>query len=134
VSAETANRKIVLEFLGAFSAGRFDQVFAMLDDQATWWANGTVDGISGRRTKQQFAAAVSGISELSTTGGLPVVVLSTTAEGDRVAVEAKTDARFTNGKAYRNDYAFMFALRDGKITEVKEYMDTELARDTFLGT
>jgi uncharacterized protein len=134
MSVETANRKIVLEFLGAFSAGDFDEVFALLDDQATWWANGTVEGISGRRTKQQFAVAVSGIAGLSTTGGLPVVVLSSTAEGNRVAVEAKSDATFTNGKTYRNDYVFMFALQDGKITEVKEYMDTELARDAFTGT
>ena len=76
MSVETDNRKIVLEFLRAFSEGDFD----------------------------------------------------------RVAVEAKSDATFTSGRTYRNDYVFMFTLHDGKITEVKEYMDTELARETFLGT
>ena len=48
------------------------------------------------------------------------------AEGDVVVVEAKGDATTHTGARYDNDYCMIFTLRDGKITEIREYMDTEL--------
>jgi ketosteroid isomerase-like protein len=127
----SANKELALAFLDAFSVGDFEQVLAMLDDDATWWANGTVPGISGRRTKQQFADAIAEMAGLSVSGGLPTIVSASLADGDRVAVEARSDATFTNGKTYQNDYVFLFHIKDDKIIEVKEYMDPELARSTF---
>ena len=48
------------------------------------------------------------------------------AEDDVVVVEAKGDATTHAGTRYDNDYCMIFRLRDGKIAEVREYMDTEL--------
>ena len=39
---------------------------------------------------------------------------------------------FYVGKRYDNDYCFVFRMQDGKIVEVREYMDTILA-DAALG-
>jgi uncharacterized protein len=47
--------------------------------------------------------------------------LDMTAEGDRVCVEAESYGEMKNGKIYDNAYHFVFRLRDGKISEVKEY-------------
>jgi ketosteroid isomerase-like protein len=58
-------------------------------------------------------------------------VLATTAEGDRVAVEAESHANLKGGKVYNNKYHFLFELRDGKITKCKEYNDTHHARLTI---
>ncbi|MDG5746703.1 nuclear transport factor 2 family protein [Qipengyuania sp. XHP0207] len=55
------------------------------------------------------------------------------ADGDRVAVIAKGDAATVDGGRYDNDYCFVFRMKDGKIVEVREYMDTILA-DRALGT
>ena len=54
------------------------------------------------------------------------------ADGDRVAVIAKGNAATVDGARYDNDYCFVFRLEDGKIVEVREYMDTILA-DAALG-
>ena len=54
------------------------------------------------------------------------------ADGDRVAVIAKGDAATVDGGRYDNDYCFVFRLEEGKIVEVREYMDTILA-DRALG-
>lgn len=54
------------------------------------------------------------------------------AEGDFVVVEAKGDNLTKSGVRYDNDYCLIFRLRDGKITEVKEYCDSALV-ETVLG-
>lgn len=61
---------------------------------------------------------------------IPELIL---ADGDRVVVLAKGHAETHEGATYANDYCFVFTLREGKITEVREYMDTKLA-DAVLGT
>lgn len=58
-------------------------------------------------------------------------IVDVTAEGDRVAVEAETDSEMLNGKRYNNAYHFVFKLRDGKFTEVREYSCSHLAQSCF---
>ena len=60
---------------------------------------------------------------------IPELIL---ADGDHVVVLAKGDAETVEGKRYDNDYCFVFRMKDGKIVEVREYMDTILA-DAALG-
>lgn len=55
------------------------------------------------------------------------------ADGDHVVVEARGDAETVDGKHYANSYCFVFRMAEGRIVEVREYMDTRLA-DEVLGT
>lgn len=48
------------------------------------------------------------------------------ADGDYVIVEARGDNLTRDGKAYNNEYCFVFRLSEGRIKEVKEYSDTSL--------
>ncbi|RXZ65280.1 nuclear transport factor 2 family protein [Pelagerythrobacter rhizovicinus] len=61
---------------------------------------------------------------------IPELIL---ADGDHVVVLARGDAQTVEGKRYDNDYCFVFRLADGRIVEVREYMDTKLA-DAALGS
>ena len=45
-------------------------------------------------------------------------------EGARVAVLAHGRAELVSGGAYENRYVFVYGVRDGKIAEVAEYLDT----------
>jgi ketosteroid isomerase-like protein len=49
------------------------------------------------------------------------------ADGDHVVVEAKGRATTKKGKSYNNEYCFIYRIAGGKIVEVTEYLDTELA-------
>ncbi|WP_028066358.1 nuclear transport factor 2 family protein [Solirubrobacter soli] len=60
-----------------------------------------------------------------------VEVTSLTAEGDRVALEWTSRARLTDGEPYENRCAALFTLADGRITTVREYMDTDYALTAF---
>jgi ketosteroid isomerase-like protein len=44
--------------------------------------------------------------------------------GDTVVVEETMTANLADGSPYRNDYCFVFELREGLIHRVREYMDT----------
>ena len=46
------------------------------------------------------------------------------ADGDNVIVEERMRATLPGGRPYENDYCFVFVVADGRIKQVREYMDT----------
>ncbi len=49
------------------------------------------------------------------------------ADEDMVVVETRGDVTTKSGKRYENNYCYVCRMRDGKIVELTEYMDTALA-------
>jgi ketosteroid isomerase-like protein len=49
------------------------------------------------------------------------------AEGDRVVVLARGEVKTVRGEDYNNSYCFVIRMKDGKMVELREYMDTALA-------
>ena len=125
------NKAVVAQFWQHFSDSDFDAALALLSDDATWWIAGTTD-ISGTYSKAEFEALARGIGE-NTENGIEVKPLRVTAEDDRVAVEAESYGKLTNGKVYNNFYHLQHVVHDGKLTEIKEYLDTQLADRVLLG-
>jgi ketosteroid isomerase-like protein len=57
--------------------------------------------------------------------GLKMPVKGLIAEGDKVAVEVVSHGELQNGRTYTNEYHMLMTIRDGRISEVKEYLDTQ---------
>ena len=55
------------------------------------------------------------------------------AEDDLVVVEVSGRVTTKSGKPYNNSYCYIFRVADGKIQEMKEYLDTQLAVSTLGG-
>ncbi len=124
-----ANKKIVAKFFEDLSSGNAAAVLDALSDSATWWVAGNFP-LSGTKTKAQFAELIGSLGK-NIEGGLRVTPIGVTAEGDRVAVEAESYAKMKNGKTYQNKYHFLLIVRDGKIQQVKEYLDTMHANEVL---
>ncbi|MEM9253870.1 MAG: nuclear transport factor 2 family protein [Pseudomonadota bacterium] len=88
--------------------------------------------ISGEFTKEQVNAAADGIFEVFP-NGIHFEILTLTAQGPRVAVEARSEGQHVSGQIYSNEYHFLFEFRDGKLLKLKEYMDTERVTDVLCG-
>ena len=88
--------------------------------------------ISGKSTKAQVIQLGGDIFKVFP-NGLRFSVDDMTAEGDRVAVEARSEGLHASGKMYSNQYHFLFQFRDGKVMLLKEYMDTERVTDILCG-
>ncbi len=123
------NKALVARFWAAFTAGRYEEVLGLMADDATWWVAGTT-ALSGTYTKAAFADLLAGVTAQAPKG-LSVTPTALTAEGNRVAMEAKSYGEFANGRVYQNLYHFLMEIRDGKFTAIREYLDTEHVTATF---
>jgi ketosteroid isomerase-like protein len=54
------------------------------------------------------------------------------AEGDCVVVECRGKVTTKAGKPYNNTYCWVCRMVDGRLTELTEYLDTELVTTTLL--
>jgi ketosteroid isomerase-like protein len=121
-----ANKRIVLELMENLSDGRWDAAFDALTDDAVWW----VPPMPQPLTKAQFRAVCLQAHRIYK-GKPKTIPKRITAEEDRVALEAESDADLINGNHYHNHYHYLFVLRGGKVCEAKEYMDTKHAAEAF---
>lgn len=120
-----ANKRLVLDFLGHYAAGRYEAALAMLAPDSQWWLPGHPDEFpaAGWADKATVERRLAGNLKLLP-NGLQITTGAITAEDDRVAIEAESEATLVNGRKYHNRYHFLFILRDGRIHAVKEYLDT----------
>jgi ketosteroid isomerase-like protein len=119
------NKKVVLEFIEAFSRGDGEATKACLAPGACAVAKG-FGKLSSTRSYEDMVANAAAFKELIPTGLRPNVK-SVIADGDRVAVEFEGDATLANGERYCNQYCFVFTLQDGRIKVLHEYFCTILA-------
>ena len=90
-----------------------------------WWAAslGWIDRDQMRQLLTTLDAIMPEMPEMT--------ILGTTAEGDRVAIEAIGRCALANGKRYDSTYHFLITVRGERVCAVKEYTDTKLAHETF---
>ena len=129
------NKRLVSEWFARLDAGDLNGALDMLGEDATWWIAGGVEKTpgSGEHTKEQARRLLSNMGR-QLKDGLRMTVRGMTAEADRVAAEVTSRGELRNGKVYANEYHFALTLRDGKITRVREYMDTKHVEATWLQT
>jgi len=131
VSAEE-NKAVVKEFLEVFSTGDVDGILDRLDDNATWWISGSLEGMSGTKSKAEMGQLLGGVTTVYKEGAMRVTPVEMTAEGDRVVVEAEGYAELNNGRVYNPKSAWVFEVADGKVKAIREYLDTAHAHATFM--
>ena len=124
-----ANKALVEEFYELMNARRFDEMWELFTDDATWSNGGTPP--STTNPIEVMRGIIVDPMPIFVTGGIDFTVHSMTAEDDRVAAEVSCHAELTTGRVYANQYHMLFRCRRGKITEVKEYNDTLHAHRTF---
>jgi ketosteroid isomerase-like protein len=127
------NRATAQRFFDLFSASDLDGVMALMTDDATWRIPGRKEltPTAGVYTKERIGRLFRRMLD-NLTGGLRMTVLSSIAEGDRVALEVTSSGDLKNGRLYRQEYHFIMEFRDGKISAVREYLDTQHAHAVWI--
>ena len=129
-SIEDANKQIAHAFLDALSRVDRLAVEELYADDFELWTAGTLP-FSGTSNKAQALEGMKGILGMFPKG-LAFSIRAMTAEGERVAIEAECNGIHVSGKPYHNYYHFLLVVRDGRIVQFKEYMDTAHAADVLL--
>jgi ketosteroid isomerase-like protein len=130
-SQAAANKVVARKFFATLSRADSATIAEMYADDAVLWTAGTLP-FSGRFTKAQAIQGMDAILSLFP-DGLTFTIRATTAEGERVAIEAESHGRHVSGKIYHNQYHFLMIIRDGKVAEFREYMDTMHANEVLVG-
>ena len=125
------NKQLARRFIDAISRGDIEGIQKSFAKDGTVWTIGTMP-ISGTFSADQVAEASHRVLDLFPEG-LRITIKGMTAEDDRVAIEAESHGRHKSGRDYANVYHFLMRVRDGKITEWREYMDTMHANDVLCG-
>jgi ketosteroid isomerase-like protein len=129
-SISDQNKTITKEFFEALSNGS-DKYLDFYTDESIIWTAGN-NAIGGTRTKKEVVSFAQNILSAFPTG-ITFNIKGMTAEEERVAVEINGEAIHASGETYNNQYHFLLRIKDGKILELKEYMDTQLAAKILLG-
>jgi ketosteroid isomerase-like protein len=126
---DSANKAAVQRFYELMNERRFDEMWALFHPDATWSTGGTPPARS--RPISVMQEIIVDPMPVFVTGGIDFTLHDMTAEGDRVAAEVSSHAELASGAVYANQYHMLFAFRDGRIAEVKEYNDTLHAQEVF---
>lgn len=129
-----ANKQLVAAFFAHFKRKEVQQALDKMTPDATWWIAGKPElfPICGLKTKAQIGELLMALVP-TTRDGLAITPSGMVAEGDQVAVEAESLGVLHNGRTYNNFYHFLITVRDGKISAVKEYLDTMHTADVLKG-
>ncbi len=106
----------------------------LLTDDVTWWVppSSPLGGLH-RGKDAVLRLMASGVDLYDTSTPMEVAFESMIAEGDRVSVELRLSSRTARGEDYENHYHFAFGIRDGRICEVREHLDTLYAERVLFG-
>jgi ketosteroid isomerase-like protein len=122
------NEAVMAAICAEFAEGKTALFVESLDDSARW----TGPGVTTWARTYDGKASVLGdlLRPVSSQFQSPFRAVTSTivASGDRVVVEMKGSGNVTKGGArYDNAYCWVCRMKDGKIVDVVEYCDTELA-------
>src|SRR5436190_1644075 len=120
------NKKLALELFARFSANDIAGALDTMTDDATWWIAGkpALLPAAGVHSREQIARILYNMAG-QLKNGLKMTVKSLIAEGDRVALEVESYGELQNGRIYNQEYHILITIRDGKVSVVREYLDTQ---------
>jgi ketosteroid isomerase-like protein len=120
------HRQRVLNFLDAFYAGEIEGALSRCTDDVTFFANAPIDilpHMGHHRGKDELRTMWQTIHARYSNMRYEVPIL--VAEGDKVAANIRVFFRkSSNDRVVQFDIAAFYTLRDGRISEIREIMDT----------
>jgi len=127
------NKRIVGQFFQQFSAADVSGALELLDEAVVWRVMGREGSLplSGEMGKQAIGELIATV-KAAIPDGMKLTPTGWTAEGKRVALEMESYGKLSNGKEYNNRYHFLVIVSDGRIAELREYMDTYHAKLIFV--
>src|SRR4051794_24363435 len=122
-------KNVVVRYIEAVRHGDAETIRDSFAEDATWLLRGDlpIAGLwTGRDTIINDFLGAAAVYLLP--GSAPEVKAThVIAEGDQVVAEWTSRATTRFGAPYENHCLGVFTVRDGRITSVREYMDTRLA-------
>jgi ketosteroid isomerase-like protein len=120
-----SNHEIVRKFINAMSDGNITDELVTAD--FTVWIVGAEQAVD----KESYVNGIANLPKVFP-NKLAFTIHSLTAEDERVVAEFSGDGTTTDGKLYRNNYLYLFKIRDGRVYFLAEYLNIDEMRGVLL--
>jgi hypothetical protein len=132
MTATEANRTLITGIFAALAERNSQPFVEAMADDVQWSTPGS--SVWSRRFigKQAVLSELLGPVRAQLDKPVYLTVQRIVADGDVVIVQARGQATTRTGKPYNNEYCFVYRIAGGKIAEVTEYIDTELASSVLV--
>jgi hypothetical protein len=128
----TAAERVLRAYLDALAAGDLDGIGGSFAGDATWTLHGTLPLAGTRRGRAAIMEFLTSAGTLYRPGTQRFTFGDITAQGDRAVLEWRVQGvASATGLPYDNEYCGVFVVRDGRIAEVREYLDTQHAAEVL---
>ena len=130
--SDLTNKQIMQNIFSEMARGESKLFVESMADDFRWILPGTNQWSRTFDGKNAVLTELFGMLGSKIAGPIITTAQRFIADGDYVVVEARGKSTTKTGIPYNNSYCFVFRLADGKLKEVTEYMDTELATAALL--
>lgn len=122
----TENKQVVRSYFDAVHRGDMATITALLDDDVVFWVPPSLpDGVEFRGKAMVLKLFTESVGLYDAGAGLSVQIHNLTADEDRVAAELVIRGKAAAGGGdYENWYHFLFRIADGRITQIREHLDS----------
>ncbi|MDP3968719.1 MAG: nuclear transport factor 2 family protein [Nocardioides sp.] len=140
--------EVALGFMSALDANDAEAVRACMAPGATWWVDTGLDRLSGvhgtdpgedrpwplhgEMDVQAKCDLLAGLPARFPRGVRQIVTRAFASDGHAV-LEVRGAGLFKGQRPYRNTYCFIVSVDGGRVTQIREYLDTRHSADVFEG-
>ena len=126
-------KALITEHFSYMGKGEYLKAIEKFSDDMVWWVLGSQEH-GGTQTKADLTATYRDDLPRLLPNGIQIEIDRMIGEGDWVTVQGHGLGNVSGaGKLYSNHYCWMFEIKDGLVTEFREYLDTYHARQAFYG-
>jgi ketosteroid isomerase-like protein len=128
-------REVLVRYLDALTRGDVERIRASFAEDAMWRLHGDLPLAGVRKGRDEILGFLVSAGKLYSPGTQIFTFGEIIAEGVRAVLEWRVRGVSAHtGLSYDNEYCGVFVVRDGKISEVREYLDTLHAAQVIFGS
>jgi hypothetical protein len=121
----TDAEQVLRAYLAALTAGDLEAIAASFAEDARWMLHGTLPLSGTKHGRAAIMEFLLSAGSLYQPGTQRFTFGDITADGERVVLEWRVQGvAAATGLPYDNEYCGVFVVRDGRIVEVREYLDS----------
>ncbi len=121
------NKKLAQNIFAEMARGNPKPLIDLMDDKFRWRISGNSKWSKTFEGKQAVITGLFGLLGAKFGNRPRIAGQRFIAEDDLVVVEARGNNVSKTGAPYNNSYCFVLRFANGKLQEIIEYMDTDLA-------
>lgn len=125
------NKMLIRSLFAELSAGNPQPLLDNMAEDVCYTISGSTKYSGALNGKHEVIEKLLAPLAQELAGAIAIIPENLIAENEYVVMQSHGKAKAKNGKSYDNTYCHVFRLIHGKIQQITEYLDTELATEVF---